>query len=118
MSAAVRNQAQGESGHNYGGLYLQHTWQVRSNFNLNYGLRYQLETFPSQVLNGPKKEFDPRAGFAYHFGGKYNVVLRGGAGIFHGIFPIPLLPFKPPPSAATTDTSRDAPTENPFYPPP
>ncbi len=112
ISTAVRNQAQGETGHNYGGLYLQHTWQVRSNFNLNYGLRYQFETFPAQVLNGPKKEFDPRAGFAYHFGGKYNVVLRGGAGIFHGIIPMPLLACQAPSCGGTTGTYPGRPNEN------
>ena len=112
ISTAVRNQAQGETPHNYGGLYLQHTWQVRPNFNFNYGLRYQFETFPSQVLNGPKKEFDPRAGFAYHFGGKYNVVLRGGAGIFHGIIPMPLLACQAPSCGGTTGTYPGRPNED------
>ena len=46
---------------------------------MNYGLRYQFETFPSAALNNPMAEFDPRAGFAYNFGTKYNIVLRGGA---------------------------------------
>src|SRR6476646_830882 len=31
ISSAVRNQAEGETPHNYGGLYLQDTWQARSN---------------------------------------------------------------------------------------
>ncbi len=68
----------------------QDTWQVKSNLSVNAGLRYQYETFPSNVLDGDKKQFDPRAGFAYNLGGKYNMVIRGGGGLFHGIIPMPL----------------------------
>ena len=102
ISSAIRNQAEGEIGHNYGGLYAQDTWHVSKGLNLNYGLRYQFETFPSNILNGPNKEFDPRAGFAYNIGGKYNVVLRGGFGIFHGIIPMPLLACQEPSCGGTT----------------
>jgi hypothetical protein len=112
ISKAVRNQAEGETPHNYGGLYLQHTWQARNNLSLNYGLRYQFETFPANVLNGPKAEFDPRGGFAYNFGGKYNVVLRGGAGLFHGIIPMPLLACQAPSCGGTTGTFPGHPNEN------
>jgi len=112
ISSAVRNQAEGETPHNYGGLYLQHTWQARTNLSLNYGLRYQFETFPANVLNGPKAEFDPRGGFAYNFGGKYNVVLRGGAGLFHGIIPMPLLACQAPSCGGTTGTFPGRPNEN------
>ncbi len=112
ISSAVRNQAQGETPHNYGGLYLQHTWQARNNLSVNYGLRYQFETFPANVLNGPKAEFDPRGGFAYNFGGKYNVVLRGGAGLFHGIIPMPLLACQAPSCGGTTGTFPGHPNEN------
>jgi len=112
ISSAVRNQAQGETPHNYGGLYLQDTWQARSNLSLNLGLRYQFETFPANVLNGPKAEFDPRGGFAYDFGGKYNVVLRAGAGIFHGIIPMPLLACQAPSCGGTTGTFPGRPNEN------
>src|SRR5689334_12918612 len=112
IPSAVRNQAQGETPHNYGGLYLQDTWQARSNLSLNLGLRYQFETFPSNVLNGPKAEFDPRGGFAYDFGGKYNVVLRAGAGIFHGIIPMPLLACQAPSCGGTTGTFPGRPNEN------
>jgi carboxypeptidase family protein len=112
ISSAVRNQAEGEIPHNYGGLYLQHTWQARSDLNLNYGLRYQFETFPENVLNGPKAQFDPRAGFAYHFGGKYNMVLRGGGGLFHGIIPMPLLACQAPSCGGTTGTFPGRTNEN------
>jgi hypothetical protein len=112
ISTAVRNHAEGETPHNYGGLYLQHTWQAKTNLSLNYGLRYQFETFPANVLNGPKAEFDPRGGFAYNFGSKYNIVLRGGAGIFHGIIPMPLLACQAPSCGGTTGTFPGRPDEN------
>ena len=112
ISSAIRNQAEGEIGHNYTGLYIQHTWRPTGSFNLNYGLRYQLETFPSAVLNGPKGEFDPRAGFSYNIGGKYNVVLRGGAGLFHGIIPMPLLACQIPSCGGTTGTFPGRPNED------
>jgi hypothetical protein len=112
ISSAVRNQAEGDTPHNYGGLYLQDTWQARSNLSLNLGLRYQFETFPANVLNGPKAEFDPRGGFAYNFGGKYNVVLRGGTGLFHGIIPMPLLACQAPSCGGTTGTFPGRSNEN------
>ncbi|HEV7676144.1 MAG TPA: carboxypeptidase regulatory-like domain-containing protein [Candidatus Angelobacter sp.] len=112
ISTAVRNQAEGETPHNYGGLYLQDTWHATSNLNVNLGLRYQFETFPANVLNGPKAEFDPRGGFAYNFGGKYNIVLRGGAGLFHGIIPMPLLACQAPSCGGTTGTFPGHSNEN------
>ena len=112
ISDAVRHQAEGDTPHNYGGLYLQDTWQVKTNLTLNAGLRYQFETFPSNVLDGPKAEFDPRGGFAYNFGGKYNVVLRGGAGLFHGIIPMPLLACQAPSCGGTTGTFPGRTSEN------
>lgn len=112
ISSAVRNQAEGETPHNYGGLYLQDSWHASNNFSMNAGLRYQFETFPSNVLNGPKTEFDPRAGFSYHIGGKYNMVLRGGAGLFHGVIPMPLLACQAPSCGGTTGKFPGRPNEN------
>ncbi|MGC2696267.1 MAG: carboxypeptidase regulatory-like domain-containing protein [Candidatus Angelobacter sp.] len=112
ISSAVRNQAEGEIGHNYGGLYIQHSWHATNNFSMNYGLRYQFETFPSNILDGPKTEFDPRAGFSYHIGTKYNIVLRGGAGIFHGVIPMPLLACQAPSCGGTTGKFPGRPNEN------
>jgi hypothetical protein len=37
------------------------------------------------------KNFDPRAGFSYAIGGSRNFIIRGGAGLFHGMIPSPLL---------------------------
>lgn len=112
ISKAVRNQAEGEIGHNYGGLYAQHAWHATSNFSLNYGLRYQFETFPSNILNNPTAQFDPRAGFSYRLGTKYNVVIRGGAGIFHGTIPMPLLACQEPSCGGTTGKFPGRPNEN------
>ncbi|HKE30233.1 MAG TPA: carboxypeptidase regulatory-like domain-containing protein [Candidatus Angelobacter sp.] len=102
ISSAVRNQAQGDIGHTYGGLYLQDHWRPTDHLALNYGVRYQFETLPSQAVDSPTLEFDPRAGFAYSFGTKYNIVLRGGGGIFHGIIPMPLLACQQPSCGGTS----------------
>lgn len=112
IPANIRNQAEGDIGHNYGGLYIQHAWRPTSNFSMNYGLRYQFETFPSNVLDNPAKQFDPRAGFSYHVGTKYNIVIRGGAGIFHGTIPMPLLACQEPSCGGTTGTFPGRPDEN------
>lgn len=108
----IRNQAEGDIGHNYGGLYIQHAWRPTGNFSMNYGLRYQFETFPSKVLDNPTKQFDPRAGFSYHLGTKYNIVIRGGAGIFHGTIPMPLLACQEPSCGGTTGTFPGRSNEN------
>ena len=112
IPSAIRNQAEGDIGHNYGGLYIQHAWRPTTDFSLNYGLRYQFETFPSNVLDNPAKQFDPRAGFAYHLGTKYNIMIRGGAGIFHGTIPMPLLACQEPSCGGTTGTFPGRPNEN------
>ncbi|HEV3317881.1 MAG TPA: carboxypeptidase regulatory-like domain-containing protein [Candidatus Angelobacter sp.] len=112
ISSAVRNQAQGDTSHTYGGLYLQDHWRATDHLSLNYGLRYQFETLPSNVLNSPTAEFDPRAGFAYNFGTKYNIVLRGGAGLFHGTIPMPLLACQAPSCGGTAGPYPGRPNEN------
>ena len=91
ISQAVRNQAKGTLGHTYEGLFVQDKWRATSNLTLNYGLRWQGETWPSAALNNPLKNFDPRAGFSYAIPGSHSVVIRGGAGLFHGMIPSPLL---------------------------
>ncbi|HEV8369552.1 MAG TPA: TonB-dependent receptor [Pyrinomonadaceae bacterium] len=86
--------------------FVQDRWQIRPNFTLNYGLRWEAQIFPSPVvapadtaygrfladprfpsdgtLHSPKKEFQPRLGFAWDISGKGKSVLRASAGIFYG----------------------------------
>src|SRR5437016_5690839 len=91
VSSAVRNQAKGEMGHTYEGLFVQDKWRATGNLTVNYGLRWQGETWPSAAINNPMKNFDPRAGFSYAIPGSHAIVIRGGAGLFHGMIPSPLL---------------------------
>jgi len=88
------------------GLFVQDKWQLRPNFTLNLGLRWEAQIFPEPVvapsatayghflsdprfpsdgtLHSPKKEFQPRVGFAWDIGGKGKSVLRGSYGIYYG----------------------------------
>src|SRR3989475_4325944 len=91
ISSAVRNQAKGTLDHTYEGLYVQDKRRATNNLTVNYGLRWEGETWPAAALNNPLKNFDPRAGFSYALGGQRNFVIRGGAGLFHGQIPSPLL---------------------------
>jgi hypothetical protein len=87
------------------GLFAQDKWQVRPNFILNYGLRWEAQIFPEVTvppaqtaygfalndprfpsdgtLHSPKKEFQPRLGFAWDVSGKGKSVLRGSWGIYY-----------------------------------
>ncbi|HSS19709.1 MAG TPA: TonB-dependent receptor [Pyrinomonadaceae bacterium] len=88
------------------GAFVQDKWTVRPNFTLSLGLRWEAQIFPKEVvppsqtaygpllsnpnfpsdgtLHSPKKEFQPRVGFAWDIGGKGKSVLRGSYGIFYG----------------------------------
>jgi hypothetical protein len=101
IPSAVRNQAKGELGHTYNGFYIQDKWRATDRLTLNYGVRYEFETWPSEAVNSDLNNVDPRAGFAYNIGGKLNMVLRGGGGIFHGIIPSPLLMCQKPSCGGT-----------------
>ena len=91
IAPAIRNQAEGTMGHTYEGLFVQDKWRATSSLTVNYGVRWQGETWPSAAINNPLKNFDPRAGFSYAIPGSHSVVIRGGAGLFHGMIPSPLL---------------------------
>ena len=88
------------------GLFVQDKWQVRPNFTLNLGLRWEAQIFPEPVvapsataygkflsdprfpsdgtLHSPKKEFQPRVGFAWDVSGNGKSVVRGSWGIYYG----------------------------------
>jgi hypothetical protein len=88
------------------GLFVQDKWQVRPNFTLSYGLRWEAQIFPQVLvppsqtaygsllsnpnfpsdgtLHSPKKEFQPRVGFAWDLSKKGKSVVRASYGIFYG----------------------------------
>ncbi len=85
-------------------LFAQDKWQMKPNFTLNYGLRWEAQIFPKPVvppsqtaygvflndprfpsdgtLHSPKKEFQPRVGFAWDISKKGKSVLRGSYGVY------------------------------------
>jgi hypothetical protein len=86
-------------------LFAQDSWRVRPNFTLNYGLRWEAQIFPKPVidpsqtaygafindprfpsdgtLHSPKKEFQPRVGFAWDISKQGKSVLRASYGIYY-----------------------------------
>jgi Carboxypeptidase regulatory-like domain/TonB-dependent Receptor Plug Domain len=87
-------------------LFAQDKWQIRPNFVLNYGLRWEAQIFPSPVippsqtaygpllsnpnfpsdgtLHSPKKEFQPRVGFAWDVSKNGRSLVRASYGIYYG----------------------------------
>jgi len=88
------------------GLFVQDKWQVRPNFTLSYGLRWEAQILPKEIvppgqtayaalltnpnfpsdgtLHSPKREVQPRVGFAWDLSKKGKSVLRASYGIFYG----------------------------------
>jgi hypothetical protein len=86
-------------------LFAQDKWQIRPNFTLSYGLRWEAQIFPKVTvapsataygfalsdprfpsdgtLHSPKKEFQPRLGFAWDASKNGKSVLRGSYGIYY-----------------------------------
>lgn len=64
-------------------VYWQDSWKVRSNFTLNYGLRYQADK-QFLPLNSEYRDFAPRISFAWDPFNDHKTVIRGGYGIFYG----------------------------------
>ena len=87
-------------------LFIQDKWQMRPNFTLSYGLRWEAQIFPEPVippsqtvyasllsnpafpsdgtLHSPKKQFQPRLGFSWDISNRGRSVLRANAGIYYG----------------------------------
>ena len=87
-------------------LFIQDKWQIRPNFTLNYGLRWEAQLFPDpvippaqtaygQYLNNPlfpstgkipnaTKMFQPRLGFAWDVHNNQKSVIRASYGIYNG----------------------------------
>jgi len=86
-------------------VFVQDKWQVRPNFTLSYGLRWEAQIFPDPVvppsqtaygkflsdprfpsdgtLPNQKKMFQPRVGFAWDLRGTGKSVLRASWGIYN-----------------------------------
>lgn len=64
-------------------MYWQDAWQLRPNFTLNYGVRYQIDK-QFLPLNTEYRDFAPRISFAWDPFNDHKTVIRGGYGIFYG----------------------------------
>jgi hypothetical protein len=65
------------------GIYLQDSWKITSNFTLNYGLRYEIDS-QYRPLNTYYGDIAPRLSFAWDPFKDHKTVVRGGYGIFYG----------------------------------
>ena len=61
------------------GLFFQDRWQVRQDFTLNLGLRWDR----ASLFGEDKDNIAPRLGFAWNPGARHKTVVRGGFGLFY-----------------------------------
>jgi hypothetical protein len=67
------------------GLFAQDSWRMRSNFTLNYGVRYDRETAFKNATGVADASLNlaPRLGFAWDPFNDQKTVVRGGAGMYY-----------------------------------
>ncbi len=65
-------------------LFVQDSWNVTSNFTLNYGVRYELDN-QFNPLSTYYKDVAPRVSFAWDPFNDHKTVVRAGYGIFYGL---------------------------------
>ena len=65
-----------------GSAYWQDQWAITPNFNLTFGLRYEVDA-QYGALTTDKDNFAPRASFVWDPFGDHKVAIRGGVGIFY-----------------------------------
>lgn len=59
-------------------LFIQDDYRVRPDLTVNFGLRYERQTFTDS-----NRDFAPRIGFAYDWRSEGKTVIRGGFGIYY-----------------------------------
>lgn len=87
------------------GVFIQDSMKASNRLNLDFGIRYDVQTMPVPTLAGNAAKYPqfadawksnrhstaPRIGFAYDLTGTGRSVLRGGAGKFYNFLPSILL---------------------------